>query len=248
MRKRSERHVIRFILLVLVIGAGFFIFQYMKNNKVDNTTPVVKNEVVATSSLPAWTTKTIKEKTKTTEIDIQYPEFKTIPSLNAFILKKINQVIKDDRDLLNTAPNTDIDLTASYEVIGMRDDVMSIELTIIDFTGGGNGNHDEPYTINWDLKKNKNLEPEDLFCSTDYMNVLAPIAREKLIAELDATGDSVDDIDKGLKPDTVNWQNFAFAENGLLVIFPPYQVTAGAAGIVKILIPYDAIPGLVCLR
>ena len=31
------------------------------------------------------------------------------------------------------------------------------------------------------------------------------------------------------------------------VVFPPYQVSAGASGIVRAFIPYSAIPNLICL-
>ena len=114
-----------------------------------------------------WKTEIVKEESDRASIDIEYPQFnggEIVQKLNKHIFNILNTIIEGDRGLLKkmllTNPESflsKIYLSSHYRVIGVSKGIVSLELVVTDFTGGGNGNHDTPYTINWDLKSDKLL-------------------------------------------------------------------------------------------
>lgn len=149
-----------------------------------------------------------------------------------------------------------IDIQTSYKSYGVKDDVLGMKIIITNLTNGGNGNHDYPITINWDLKSFKQLKNSELFCSKDYVSTLIPLVRKQLVKDFSNSPhvlvkpipkDMVDWINSGTENKQENWENFLISSNGLIVVFPPYQVASGAEGTVHVLIPYSDIPRLLCL-
>jgi hypothetical protein len=214
-----------------------------------------------------WKTETIKEKSSIADIDIQYPQFigSNTKSLNKYISDIIlGQVAKDKNPVKEAvAENPDYipdlesiaNLSSRYRIIGVSNGIVSLELVITDFTGGGNGNHDIPTVINWDLKTDRLLQPEELFCSKNYLSILSPIVREVLIKNYSLSPD----VEQPISADTMNWiqdgtapnadklNNFLISPKGLIVVFPPYQVFSGSEGVVHVLIPSSYISNLLCL-
>jgi TIR domain-containing protein/uncharacterized protein DUF3298 len=75
-------------------------------------------------------------------------------------------------------------------------------------------------------------------------------ARARLLAELEQREEkAVADEDRlvwteGIVSGTADWDafgNFGFADSGLVLLFPPYQVASYASGSLSVLIPYDSI-------
>ncbi len=214
-----------------------------------------------------WKTETIKEESSIADIDIQYPQFigSNASNLNKYISDLIlGQVAKDKNPIKEAVaenPNLKPDwestanLSSRYRIIGVSNGIVSLELVVTDFTGGGNGDHDMPTVINWDLKSNRLLQPEELFCSKNYLSILSPIVREVLIKNYSLSPDvtqpisqdTINWITTGTAPNSDNLNNFLIGPKGLIVVFPPYQVLSGAAGIVHVLIPSSYFPNLLCL-
>jgi hypothetical protein len=223
------------------------------------------------SKLPSltWQDRTIFEEKPRVSVDIHYPQFNggaSVKKLNVYIETKIKGFVEKDRielaELVKNDPESfesTLALNSQYRIIGVQNGIVSLELGTVDFTGGGNGNHDTPYVINWDLKSDKLIETENLFCSKNYLSVIAPIARKQIIDRIpeDLNPEIMNDksvyesvvgrIESGTEPESDNFNKLLPYNEGLIVVFDPYQVHSGASGIVRTFIPKSAISGLICL-
>jgi hypothetical protein len=213
-----------------------------------------------------WYNAVIKHEEPNIDIDTSYPQFigQRTTKLNQYINDLVKNLIEEDRvrlkELLNSSDNevgesTHIYITSSYRVTGVKNGVISIEFIVTDFTGGGNGNHDYPITINWDLKSNRLLKNSELFCKKDYISNLMPLVRKEIVKNFSNSKYMEQPLDpaiiswvnEGTENNIDNWKFFVLNKKGLVTIFSSYQVTSGASGIVRALIPYSDIPNLICL-
>lgn len=213
-----------------------------------------------------WYNAVIKHAELNIDIDTSYPQFlgSRTSKLNEYINNLVKNLIEEDRvrlkELLASTDgevgySTHIYLTSSYRVTGVKNGVVSIEFIVTDFTGGGNGNHDYPIAINWDLKSNRLLKNSELFCNKDYISILMPLVRKEIVKNFSNSKHMEQPLDpaviswvnEGTENNIDNWKFFVLNKKGLVTIFSSYQVTSGASGIVRALIPYSDIPSLICL-
>lgn len=209
-----------------------------------------------------WYNTVIKQKEPQANIDISYPKFiggATVQKLNQYIFDLVSNNIENDRKMISVPSddrlNNTIYLTSTYRVVGVKNGIVSIEIVLTDFTGGGNGNHDYVTTINWDLKSNRPLKNSELFCNKNYVEKLIPFARKNIIKQFNGADyivhplpkDIISWVEEGTKNEDSNWDNFLVTENGLVAVFQPYQVTSGAGGVVRAFIDNNDIPDLICL-
>ena len=108
----------------------------------------------------------------------------------------------------------------------------------------------------WDLKSNRLLSPSDIFCSKDYISILMPLVRKQIIDNFNQDSDFlihplpsaiIQGINDGTSNDPNNWKYFLIRNDGLVVVFQPYQVTSGAGGIVRAFISNPTDPHILCL-
>lgn len=138
-----------------------------------------------------------------------------------------------------------VNVEVEYKINSIINDIVSLELIVTDYTGGGNGNHSRSITINYDLKSNKELKVNELFCNSDYTDALFKISEIDLVNQFSyLEGGAIFDNEI---PKADNFKNILLNEWGVTLVFQPYQVTSGAAGIVKTLIPYSSVNNLICL-
>ncbi|MEI6346054.1 MAG: DUF4163 domain-containing protein [bacterium] len=216
-----------------------------------------------------WEDRVFFEKKPRISIDIHYPRFiggTFVEKLNEHIDTKIKGFVDEDKIKLAEYVKNDpesfgstLDLVIKYRMIGVQNGVVSLELGVTDFTGGGNGNHDTPYVINWDLKSDRLLTDRQLFCSKDYVSIIAPIARKQILERIpkDFSPELFDDVGTynivieqikiGTEPLSDNFDNLLPYNGGLIVVFAPYQVHSGASGIVRTYIPENKLPNIICL-
>ena len=116
---------------------------------------------------------------------------------------------------------------------------------VTDFTGGGNGNHSRSITINYDLKSNKELKASELFCNSNYADALLKIAEIDLANQYSYLEAGA--IFDNTIPVADNFKNILLEDSGLSLVFQPYEVNSGSAGIVKVFIPYSSVNNLICL-
>lgn len=213
-----------------------------------------------------WEEKNIKINSNPRDHDntgIQYPQFiggSVVKKLNGYIYSLIDSAISEDKEMIATGGSYDnsVRLSVGYNVNGVYNGIVSIELVMTDFTSGGNGNHDILYPINWDLKSDRLLSPNEIFCSKDWIPTLMPIARKVLVeyvnqhfAKSNDSDSIIDWINDGTSNNPINWQYLLLSDQwdkvGVTVVFQPYQVFSGASGIVKVYIPDSIGSPFLCL-
>ncbi len=240
---------------------------------------------IATSNLFAslrYQTVSIKESNNHASINIEYPQFiggNEVENLNRHIKNLILDKLSEDRERVKQWMNgnardpsvctdsTDfqwecaVSLSSTYRIASIINDVVSMEIIFTDYTGGGNGNHDEPVIINYDLKKNRILATSDLFCNKDYVKNLSPNAyyeiykgilmsrgatKDEAMQEANARFDYWKANEEPTEPESF-LRDILLGYSGITIVYPPYQVTGGAIGIVKIPLPYYLVRGDICL-
>lgn len=215
-----------------------------------------------------WETKTIKEDNAHADVSLEYPEFKGFYSangLNKIITDIVLGTLENDRSMVNDwMKNNDpknnyepcggesdyyyecsVNLYSSFKVKSIINDVISIEIILTDYTGGGNGNHSYPKTIIYDLKNGKQLFVDDIFCGNDYLKKVKEVLRANLI------NGSVFDNSLGYLTDEVllsYLREASFNDFGLTLSFSPYIFTPGAYGIYDIFIPYTVLENNLCFK
>lgn len=182
----------------------------------------------------------------------------TVTKLNEYVESHIQKTIQDDRDELKDAVSNEpdsylssLDLSIVYRLIGVTNGIVSFEMVDTDYTGGGNGNHDTPILVNWDLKKDTLLNTSDLFCSPDYLSVIKPLVRDKLLIDIKKNPNVEVDFPVA-KPvieketmDSSNYGDMMPYKNGVIVVFSPYTILSGVFGILRVYIP--DVSNILCL-
>ncbi|MDO8183422.1 MAG: DUF3298 domain-containing protein [bacterium] len=202
--------------------------------------------------LLTWNNNRLLEKEERTTINVEYPHFiggSNVTNLNKYIDDYVQNTIQDDRnklrDIVNDYPDSfesTLDLSIRYHLIGVVNGVVSIEIVTTDFTGGGNGNHNRPIIINWDLKTDALLKTSQLFCSKDYLSVIKPLVRERLLLNAKNSPNVDFAVAKSEIEDRTNdpsnfEDNITLYKDGIIVIFPPYSILSGVFGIIKVYVP-----------
>ncbi|MDP3795068.1 MAG: DUF3298 domain-containing protein [bacterium] len=98
-------------------------------------------------------------------------------------------------------------------------------------------------TFNYDITAPSAMQLDDLFTSgSNYLPVIAAQARAELERELGAEGIVVDNTFRtGTAPAAENYQFFFFTDETLEIVFNPYRIASGAAGIRTAAIPWEAL-------
>ncbi len=134
----------------------------------------------------------------------------------------------DEAEKMGLSAEHKYTLQTSY-LIGSSEHTISYIFTVYVDTGGAHGNIFFK-TFVFDKNTGNLLSLSDLFQNNvDYLNALSSMARTRLAASLGTSGDTKV-IQAGTTPDDANFQNFFFDGTDFVVVFPPYQVAAYAAG------------------
>ncbi len=136
-------------------------------------------------------------------------------------------------------------LNVEYALFHYGDDVVSIEFSLYEYTGGAHG-MTTFQTFVFDTSAETVLALEDVFQpGTDPLAVIAPLAEQAITAQLEAMGAMGDAewIATGTAPDPINYRNWVPTEEGLRLTFEPYQVAPYAVGPQAITIPWADLAG-----
>lgn len=222
----------------------------------------------------SWEKKTIKEAGPHANINISYPEFRgfsSASSLNKIISNVILGRLEENRGFIEDWKKDEkssyidsegnvisdcygeedyfyacsVNLYSEFKVKSIINNLISIELIIEDRTGGGNGNHSYLKTIVFDLKNNKQVFIEDLFCDANYFNKIKNILVANMISAPVLYRDLnyyTDDILKECLGEV------SFNDTGLTLSFSPYIFTPGSEGIFNIFIPYSLLKNDICFN
>jgi len=196
--------------------------------------------------------KTLKDATRFYDYEVNYPQLSGYVDVEAE--KNFNEKMSYDAatsvaSFTGYYSDTEIDFSLdpgrgffeeTYELYPYRT-LLNILVTGSQYTGGA---HPASLfrTYAFDVEENRFLELKDLF--RPQVNYLAVIS-DYAIKELNTRGyPDADWINSGAKPSDENYQLFNLEQDGLHIIFPPYQVAAYAAGPQEVVVPHAELQGL----
>jgi hypothetical protein len=187
-----------------------------------------------------WT-EVIEEETDLYIIDVKYPQWEELYTLNDLVAEVVYDEIEFfkgslddwvDDDYIDKTDEMKSGLYVDYEIYHNEWDYLSIGFTSYTYYEGTA--HGMAYTIpfNLDFETFEQIELADIFQNdTDYFLALSymSIPRLKEMLEVD---EWVDDswIEEGAGPDPDNFQSWTLTDDSIIFHFFPYQVAAYAAG------------------
>lgn len=210
-------------------------------------------------------TKQIKESNKRLmyEVEIQYPQLsggsnpnfeKFNQAVRAAVTKKTvefkKEIIAPEGEEPPPAGSMGSDLTVSYKVALVQDDLASINLAVGSYYQGAAHPNSYSEVINYDLKNGKLLRLADLFKSgAKYLPAISAYCISDLSKQAKAKGPDgmLDDnsIKNGAAATPKNYQSWIITKRGLGINFDAYQVGPYAAGPQYVLVPYSALKDLI---
>lgn len=118
--------------------------------------------------------------------------------------------------------------------------IETVHFIIYQYVGGA---HDERFDeiFYYDKQNKKQLMISDLLIINDsFYEKLSLLAREKLTSQKDLLfqGEMLED---GLKGVPTNYKYLIFTDEGLKIVFPPYQIGPWSSGEIDVIIPYQSI-------
>lgn len=223
-----------------------------------------------------WWTAEINEDNKYASVNMEYPQFiggDEVKKINEYIRGTVLNVLSFERDQVKTDIENkekwceeypgdaygervwtcSVQLISKYSVVSIVNNIVSLEIVITNFTGGGNGNHELSYVINWDLQNNLPLEAKDMFCDKKYPDNFALLAASGILSHenkvIPYSGDGLDGMKDSIEEKFLkNEFEILLGYHGIFVVFQPYAIGSGADGIIKAHIPYSDLEGKICLK
>ena len=188
-----------------------------------------------------------KQETDNYSIEINYPKVKNenLLAYSTEYIKNKEEEFKNDISDLENMYSMKYDFKTDYE-ISENKDILGVHLKVYEYTGGNhyirsdksyyyNKNDDKIVSITDFLANDKSLER---LSALSYYYVMKYSNDNNL--EFDE-----DMVKSGLESNSNNFEHFNFIDDGLEMIFPPYQVAYYSAGEVRILIPYSELNGII---
>ncbi len=142
---------------------------------------------------------------------------------------------EEDKDLLGFNDGRKYALNIEYSMYEGKNTV-SYLFTIYADTGGAHPNgHFRTFTFN--RADGRYLLLEDIFFG-NYLEKIASLSRAQVIADIKTQFEGEPTIfEEGFAPNEENYSNFYIEGATLVIVFPPYQIAAYAAGPQKAEIP-----------
>ena len=121
-----------------------------------------------------------------------------------------------------------------YEVL--YNNYISYVFFIEYFIGGAHPNH-LIWTVNYDIICDKFVTIDDLVkYNNNILNIFSKISRNELMHNKDIVDISM--LMEGTMPNTLNYSNFVFSNDGIIIYFSYYQVAPYSSGMFNVLINY----------
>ena len=151
-------------------------------------------------------------------------------------LKKIMEVeAKKNFDSKEERPFLKYNITSDYEVTYNEDNILSIVVTLYNYTGGAHGNT-EKTAYNFDLNTGKTGYLKDFFNEEDnYRKVILDEVRAQISKEPDKYFKDILNTLHGISYD----QEFYLSNDGVVVYYDLYDIAPYVAGIPEFKIPYS---------
>ena len=200
-------------------------------------------------------------KAKKSELKAEYPELTNNTSaanFNQLVKSRVTKELGAFRKDVSALTAADLKMTPaeignyieiSYDIAFADNDLISVNFLESTFEGGAHPNYNY-FTINYDLKNNRELKLADLFKpNANYLNAVSSFATKDLQNRKDPTsgenrGLAQDIFKDGALPKAENYANWNLTRKGLMFTFAPYQVASYADGTQTVVVPYTEIKNI----
>lgn len=185
----------------------------------------------------------ILESTDNYDLKIDYPDVE-----NKKIKQKIDEYVKKQKDdFLNNVkavenieqPKYDFNLSVN---VNDYKNITHVYMLTFAYTGGAHYTRDDT-SLHYDNKTKEFVDLKYFFKDEESFKKLSSIAYYYVLKLEDKTFDELW-VKRGTDPTIDNYRHFNFKDEGLEILFPPYQIASWADGEIKITIPYEEINDL----
>ena len=190
------------------------------------------------------TEKHILESTERYDLKIDYPSIK-----NKKIKEKVMEYIDGQKEeFMNVVKKSeDIEISSKYDFnlsVNVNDykNITHVYMLTFAYTGGAHYTRDDT-SLYYDNKTKEFVDLKYFFKDEESFKKLSSIAYYYVLKLEDKTFDELW-VKRGTDPTIDNYQHFNFKDEGLEILFPPYQIASWADGEIKITIPYEEINDL----
>jgi hypothetical protein len=194
-------------------------------------------------------------------VDVRYPRVSGLgaavdEAFNAESKRRAEQMAaefeKHAREMLKEAPQAPGTqaqyLNADFQTKHLSDRLLALLISGAEYTGGA---HPNPffYTLLVDPKTGHKVPVSQLFESgCDYLALLRKLSLQDLKPRLEELNTDADWVSKGTEARQENFQLLWPGEEGLHLLFSPYQVAPYSSGAIEIVIPYEKLHGVLSDR
>lgn len=131
-------------------------------------------------------------------------------------------------------------METDYQVIHGTDGLLSILFSVSDYWSGAAHPNSYSMVMNFNLMAGKKIDLKDLFLpNVNYLQIISDYCAADLKKR-----DRLE-FPEGVLPKAENFQNWVFADQGLIFYFDPYQVASYAMGPSQVMVPYAALKSAV---
>ena len=219
-RKLNKKGKITLAILVIIISSISVMFIYADNNDE----------------------KHILESTERYDLKIDYPSIK-----NKKIKEKIKAYIDEQKEeFMNVVKKSEnIEISSKYDfnlnvTSNERDGITYVNMLTYSYTGGAHYIRDDK-SIYYNNETKEFIDLKYFFKDEESFKQMTNLAYY-YVMNLE-NKDNLDTlwVKRGTAPTIDNYRHFKFTDNGLEIMFPPYQVASWADGEINITIPYEDI-------
>ncbi len=186
----------------------------------------------------------ILESTDRYDLKIDYPNF-----TNKKIEEKVMAYIdKQKQEFMNVVENSkNIEISSKYDfnlnvTSSERNNITYVNILTYSYTGGAHYIRDD-YSLYWDDDTKEFVDLKFFFTDEETFKEMANLAYYYVLNLGKEENRNFDQlwVKRGTAPTIDNYRHFKFTDNGLEIMFPPYQVASWADGQINITIPYEDI-------
>ncbi|MBP6858194.1 MAG: DUF3298 domain-containing protein [Candidatus Pacebacteria bacterium] len=233
MKKHKKDIIILIVclaILVALVSIGF------------KTSDLEPEPTIADLQTQAWPSEKLEdikvsEKTEHYDINAVYPKTNSDIITNYFKSYVENQIVtfKEDTSWVNeiqSASSASLTLDINYSFVG-SDNVQNYIFSTASYTGGAHGlQFRKTFSFN---KEGQLLTLSNIFFNgLDDLNAFSTLVQKELSKRSDVNQEWLSD---GAGPNPENYQSFVVTDQGITVLFDPYQVASYASGNIDISIP-----------
>lgn len=238
MRSMPPRLTIRVVVLALFLPAAAARAQERVPLTADSG--IVAQTTAAGDSAAGWTTRvTLPRIEEPAANDPGWAGF--AGHLDRILAGELEEFHADLAEWEPSDPGWTSSFDADGSVLWADPPILSMVLNVsVYYAGAAHPGH-YAITVVWDAERGRALTTDDLFrAGANWPEVVSELAIPALAADLGEMADA-GWIAEGAGPDPANFTRWALVEEGLIVLFDPYQVAPYAAGPQAVTIPRAAL-------